>query len=248
MVVAHPDDEVLGMGGRLTILQNLTLIQLTDGSPRSETDGQKNDFETVSDYASARERETLRALARLGLRSYRRIKYGFPDQEAVMALSELTEVLKADLERMKLVFTHPFEGGHPDHDAAAFAVQTACERIGISGHEPPLRFEFASYHSRSGRMITGQFWPDSASPEFAVRLPLRECARKRQALSCYRTQRDVIAQFEPDIERYRVAPRYDFSRSPPPGTALYDAFGWSMTARVWRQYAQVAASQLGPAR
>jgi LmbE family N-acetylglucosaminyl deacetylase len=246
-VIAHPDDEVLGMGGRLAVLRRLTLIQLTDGSPRSPADRRRAGFATRRAYASAREREACHALTALGLNSLRRIRYAIPDQEAVLKLADVVRALERDLEDTQIVFTHPYEGGHPDHDAAAFAVQTACKAISCSGHPPPMRIEFASYHCENGRLRTGRFWPDAGCPELLIHLSEQAAARKRRALARHVSQRAVITWFDPSLERYRVAPRYDFTGLPPPGAALYDAFGWAMTSARWRRAVRLAMDELASA-
>src|SRR6185437_9724842 len=51
------------------------------------------------------------------------------------------------------VFTHAYEGGHPDHDAVAFAVHAACRLSDI----PPAIVEMPYYHRQDGRLITGEF-------------------------------------------------------------------------------------------
>jgi LmbE family N-acetylglucosaminyl deacetylase len=234
IVVAHPDDETLGMGGRLAVLQRLTIVQLTDGVPRVSDDAYRRGFSNPFAYSAEREREVSRALKVLGLRC-RRIRHNAPDQESVLCLRELARSVKGDLRGANLVFTHPYEGGHPDHDTAALLVQMACARPGADGEDPPVRFEFASYHHRQGRMVTGQFWPDQNCPETSIELDHRTRALKSRALAQYRTQADVIAWFGTDSERYRTAPRYDFTLPPPPGVAHYDFFGWPMTSSRWRE-------------
>ena len=234
VVVAHPDDETLGMGGRLAALQRLTIVQLTDGVPRKTNDAHRRGFSNCVDYSEEREREVSRALKVLGL-SCRRIRHNAPDQDSVLWLRELARSVKRDLRGASLVFTHPYEGGHPDHDTAALLVQMACAGLSASGEDPPVRFEFASYHHRQGRLVTGQFWPDQNCPEISVELDQRMRTLKSHAMAEYRTQSDVIAWFNTGCERYRAAPRYDFTQAPPPGVAHYDFFGWPMTSSRWRE-------------
>jgi N-acetylglucosamine malate deacetylase 2 len=236
VVTAHPHDETLAMGGRLEIFKRLTLVQLTDGAPMSGADARRAGFVHRMAYAAARENEVLRALAALDL-NCRRIPAGVPDQESVFFVPSLLRILERELQGAALVFTHPYEGGHPDHDTAAFVTQLACDLIRANGGTPPARLEFASYHHSSGALVTGRFWPDQTCPEIAVPLESEAEKTKRRALAEYRTQASVLAWFQPWEERYRAAPRYDFARPPPPGIAQYDLFGWSMTAARWRDIA-----------
>jgi N-acetylglucosamine malate deacetylase 2 len=237
VVTAHPDDETLAMGGRLKTFKRLTLIQLTDGAPPTcEGDAKRAGFAHRMGYAAERESEALQALAALDL-NCRRVLAGLPDQDSIFFVPNLLRILERELQGAALVFTHPYEGGHPDHDTAAFASQLACDLIRAKGGTPPARLEFASYHHSSGALVTGRFWPDQTCPEIAVPLENEAEKTKRRALAEYRTQASVIAWFQPREEHYRAAPRYDFARPPPPGFAQYDLFGWSMTAARWRSVA-----------
>jgi hypothetical protein len=117
-------------------------------------------------------------------------------------------------------------------------VQCACERLRRAGRPAPVRLEYASYHASGGATARGVFWPAAGSPERVVPLDARQLARKRAALAEFVTQKEVIAPFPLDPERLRPAPRYDFSRPPPPGEVLYDRFHWRVTGESWRESAR----------
>jgi LmbE family N-acetylglucosaminyl deacetylase len=59
-------------------------------------------------------------------------------------LAELIEQI-----RPAAIFTHAYEGGHPDHDAAAFAVHCAVGLVSRRGTPAPVVNEFTSYHNGS---------------------------------------------------------------------------------------------------
>jgi N-acetylglucosamine malate deacetylase 2 len=242
VVTAHPDDETLAMGGRLRHIEQLRLIQLTDGAPLCEADAKRAGFGNRASYAAEREREAERALAVLGL-DCARVQVGAPDRASVFLLSELLPQIERELRHASIVFTHAYEGGHPDHDTAALLVQLGCDRIRSAGSTPPLRLEFSSYHHRAGKLVTGQFWSDPTCPETVVCLDEESANLKRRALAEYRTQAAVVDWFYPGEECYRGAPRYDFAKPPPPGIAQYDLFGWSMTSACWRQTARSFAAE-----
>jgi LmbE family N-acetylglucosaminyl deacetylase len=240
LIVAHPDDEILGVGGQLAVIPELILIHLTDGAPRDLADARRAGFETRNAYARARARELDRALEAAQVLPLRRRALGMTDQEAVEHLAQLLAPVEEELGAATAVITHPYEGGHPDHDACAWLVQCACERLHRAGRPAPVRLEFASYHAREGGVATGVFWPAQGCPERLVPLDAAQLARKRAALAEFATQSDVIAAFPVSPERLRPAPRYDFTRPPPPGDVLYDRYGWRMTGESWRRCARAA--------
>ena len=226
VVVAHPDDETLWAGALLGRLDDGLLIHLTDGAPADGADARRLGFASRAAYAATRATELDTALAALGYRGARK-GYGVRDQEAAGAVDALIERLSVDLAGAAAVITHPYEGGHPDHDAAALAVRRAADRVGAAV------VEFACYHKREGNRVFGAFWP---GPSEAARTLLpAESARIDEALRAHASQSHVFGQWRPDHERWRAAPDYDFAAPPPPDEALYDDYGWAMTTRRWRE-------------
>src|SRR6266404_4759295 len=163
-VVAHPDDETIGFGGQLESIRDITLIHVTDGAPRSRRDWRS--------YARTRRSELLAAAAIARIPAARCLEVGLADQEASRHMVELTCHLARVFSELApdLIFTHPYEGGHPDHDATAFAVQHA---IHVKPLRAPMLIEFASYHRN----------PSSDSIEVGCFLPERDLAPLRIFLS-----------------------------------------------------------------
>lgn len=236
VVAAHPDDETLGLGGRLSRFRKLTLIHLTEGAPSG-----------AWQQAAMRRAELRRALRCLGAQHARKIAYGYPDQGLIRHLPQLVENLTRDLASVAVVFTHPYEHGHPDHDTAALAVSMACAILGERGHRVACH-EFPSYHLSAKGPVYGAFWPEAGNPAMPVALGPRDQASKQAAIRCFASQSEMTARFPAAHEELRQAPGYDFLRPAPPGDALYDQWGWDMTAAAWRAAAATFIADFGGRR
>ena len=236
LVVAHPDDETLGLGSRLHLFDRLTLVHLTDGAPSDMGDAHRAGFATREAYAAARSAELAAALQVLGARPVRALAYGVLDQAVVEHLPELARRLAADLAGQAAVVTHAYEGGHPDHDACALAVARTCTAL---GPDAPAAYEFAGYFGVAGVLHGNAFHPDPARAETTWELTAAERARKAAAFAAHASQRRILDNFPPGREALRAAPAYDFTDPPPPGEAHYDRYGWPLTSAAWRERAAV---------
>ncbi len=242
IVTAHPDDETVSMGGALCLLPHATIVQVTDGAINDPDAWRKAGVASRAAYAALRQEERVAAftaaewdLPWIGL--------GLMDQATTPQLETLPGLLTLALAYADVVVTHPYEGGHLDHDSAAFAVQQAC----LTMAHPPDRLEFASYHWDGRRRVTGRFWPPTETVTGVI-LSGEVLARKQRALAAYTSQQSVIRWFNPAVECYRIAPIYDFSQPPPPPACLYDRKAWQTTSAQWRTAAVAAmARQAVPA-
>jgi LmbE family N-acetylglucosaminyl deacetylase len=230
VVVAHADDETLWAGAALGRMADCRLIHLTDSSPRDLGDARRLGFDTREAYTAARAEELDAALVALGATPVR-IAYGVPDQEAVDHLPSIVERLIVDCAGVEAIATHAYEGGHPDHDAAALSVRIAADRLGV-----PV-VEFASYNLHRGERVWARFEPDPGRPEHSRPLLPDEQARIDAALAAHQSQAGVFSDWRPEVERWRAAPRYDFTWPPPGEGCLYDGFGWALTSASWRERA-----------
>ena len=241
IVAAHPDDETIGAGGQLGLLEDPYIIHVTGGAPRATPSRTR--------YAAMRRRELEAAMVLAGIERSRCLELGATDQESSFALSHLTRLLCGRMMeiRPQVVLTHAYEGGHPDHDACAFMVQAAVYMLARRGIDPPRRIEFASYHngspdSVSGSMKVGAFLP--GPPGWKTTLTASAQKKKQRMLECFRSQEHVLKEFPTDEECFRLAPEYDFLEAPHPGNLYYEDKNWGVTGRQWRYLASLAADDL----
>jgi N-acetylglucosamine malate deacetylase 2 len=249
LVFAHPDDEVVALGARLGRFHSACLAHVTDGAPKNGQDSRAHGFATLNDYRQARESELTRALAMAGLKQIRRERLGIPDQEASLQLAWLTrQIEELMLEQTpEVVFTHPYEGGHPDHDACAFAVHKAVGLLNARKAAAPVILEAGFYHAGPQGGEAGSFLPyDGKTVSADYFLCDEERQRKQTLIDCYQTQRQTLSKFSLEYERFRIAPQYDFSRAPHAGEFLYDRFPWGMTSERFRSLARAAEQELAP--
>ena len=238
IVAAHPDDEVIGASFILRRARHLHVVHATDGAPRDGALWSPRAPPSRAAYASLRSRESQAALALAGVPADRISCLGFVDQEAALTLRDLMDRIRARMWELApdVVVVHPYEGGHPDHDAVAFAVHHAARQLASGA---PALLEMTSYHRRGGALRTGEFLP----PAGRVAERLVAADEKRAMLACFESQAEVLAGFDVERERFRRAPTYDFRVPPHEPPLHYETLGWSMTAQRFCALAEAAGAR-----
>jgi LmbE family N-acetylglucosaminyl deacetylase len=244
LLMPYNDDEC-NTGGLLQHLRDATVLILTDSAPRDK--GYWSRHGTRERYRTVRRLETERALAEFGVvvlyASDLTLQPPPVDQELHLHLPELLAAGLALAQRLapKTLLAPAYEGGHPDHDAAAFLAAKVAQELHVQHWETPY------YHrTRSGKLKRQTFLEDArATHEVTLALSAAEVARKRVMWQQYETQAHVLAEFSIERELYRPAPFYDFTRPPHNGQLNYEAWQWGIRGReVVASFRAAGESQL----
>jgi N-acetylglucosamine malate deacetylase 2 len=246
ITAAHPDDEVIGATTLIRTLRRLEILHTTDGSPKNLADALAAGCASRHEYADLRRAELMDALIVVGRDDLRPAQLKFEDQSCSFNLPALIRAVRVELEELRpdIVVTQPYEGGHPDHDSTAFAVAMAATRVA----SPPLLVEMTSYHLGANGILPGEFLASKNVRGITVELAVEERAAKTAMLQTFRSQQGTLQYFGAERERFRIAPRYNFSRAPHPGTLFYEKFDWGIRGEEWRRLAREAALEFTRAR
>lgn len=245
LIAAHPDDETIGAGVLLSRRKNVQVLHVTDGSPLNLADALAAGFRTREEYAEARRRETVAALALAGISEDAIANLQFTDQQTAFHLREISDaILKVVQEvRPEIVLTHSYEGGHPDHDSVALACHLAGQRCGDAAF---CLCEFSGYHAGNGGMEVYQFLrQEGRERQFTYCLTPAERELKIAMINRFSTQARTLQAFSlPEVEKFRVAPPYDFAKPPHAGKLWYENFNWGVDGPAWRKMATQTLSEI----
>jgi LmbE family N-acetylglucosaminyl deacetylase len=171
---AHPDDEVLAVGGTLALLAergvSLAFVWATFG----EASHPGSTSPAVKDLAWLRVLEAHAALTRLGVAG-ETTWIGLPDGSLDKRYSDLVRAVRP-LHRPRDVWLAPFRGdGHPDHEACGRAAAEVTDQL--------VELPIWAWHASTP--------DDNAVPwqrARAIRLPPDVLARKAAAIDEFHTQ------------------------------------------------------------
>jgi LmbE family N-acetylglucosaminyl deacetylase len=243
VIAAHPDDETVGATVPIARATEVRIVHVTDGAP-NEPKFRPPQL-SREEYAATRRSEAVQALSELGVGSEEIVMLGFRDLDASNHLYDLTLRVAEAIEayRPSVLLAHAYEGGHPDHDAIAFATANAERVLRARESEIPLHLEMALYHGFPAFTV-GRFLPGGGD-EHTFALDEGELRRKRSMMQSYASQQHVLADFYAlTEERIRVALEYDFTRPPHDGTLQYERWEMPMTGERWRALARDALRAL----
>lgn len=229
VIVAHPDDEIVGCGSLLQRVREPLILFATDGAPRDRFFWER--YGSREAYAGIRREEARAALDEIGVSQCEFLPPAnnpgqfFLDQDLFLniprALEAISEIVVHT--RPEALLTLAYEGGHPDHDTCAFLTSWIAREYVLPAWEMPL------YHRSSNGVVVRQEFIVPEGDEVLFDATPAEVERKRRALQAYISQQDILTEFNPAIERFRPQASYDFHRPPHPGVLNYEAWHWSVT-------------------
>jgi len=172
VVAAHPDDEVLGVGGTIAMLAaagvRLRLIAVTDGEA-------SHPGADPARLGQVRAAERTAALAVLGAGRAEVIRLGFPDTALAAREDELAAVLREQCAGFGVCLA-PWDGdAHADHEAAG----RAARRAGL----PVLSYPIWMWHWATPADARVP-WPRARQ----IPLPPAVAAQKRSAIGAFASQ------------------------------------------------------------
>jgi LmbE family N-acetylglucosaminyl deacetylase len=245
VIAAHPDDEVIGASWLMNRAPELVVVHVTDGAPEDPRLRPQEHAASRAQYAEVRRGEAETALRCLDVPRVRTLTLGVTDQRAAEHLTWIAEQLTELLLTLRpsLLITHCYEGGHPDHDATAFAVRAALACAQRWAACPPRLCEMTSYHGAEGRFAAGAF-PSWTGPELRVQLGVQAQQVKRAMFRAHASQAALLSAFGVAEERYRWGAPCDFAHPPHPGLLYYEQRGWGMAGARFRELARAAQRAL----
>ncbi len=172
VVVPHPDDETLGVGG-LIALQRLhrgkvTIVAVTDG---------ENAYADMPSLREIREGEQVRALHCLDVDESSIVRLRLPDSNVAAHEASLEEQLSPMITEDTILLA-PWTGDfHPDHEACGRAAEHLAQKKGLR----LMFYFFWTWHQGTLQTIDGL-------PLVRLELPVALVEKKQQALLCHLSQ------------------------------------------------------------
>ena len=186
VVVAHPDDEILGVGGTINLLVKLgasvKVLILGEGlTSRSET----RNLKQYSQELKTHKKDILAAKKCLG---YQKLStFGLPDNRFdTVPLLDIIKIIEKENQifRPEVIFTHHMGDINIDHQKTFDAVLTAVRPL----KEESVR-TLISFETLSGTEWISSGDPRKFSPNLFISLNKNELQQKVAAMSCYRFEK-----------------------------------------------------------
>lgn len=182
-VVAHPDDEIIGVGGTLCRHADegdvVKVVILGDGKSSRKDKYEKLDNNEVEKSNI----ETKEALLKLGIKDFH--KEFLPDNRFdSMEILDLAKLVSKHVKEFKpeTVYTHHFGDLNIDHQMCSEAVVIACRPTENETVKQVFMFETLSSTEMAGYGATNVFLPN-----YFVDIQ-KQLDRKIESMSCYKSE------------------------------------------------------------
>lgn len=251
-VWAHYDDESSLIGAHIPQMPLSSIIHTTDSAPTDPRFWAEK-HASAEDYSAHRHHEVTKALdiaGHVGPRSTSHVS----DQTAAFNMAEITRGLVEEFrsKKIQIAITHSYEGGHPDHDATAFAVHAAVALLRKEGQNisiveaPSYRLKNPDDHDFGvGEIDVNQrFESHPATTPVVFHLTPEQIALKRALFEAHSSQAHVMAEMSTDIEQLRAAPNYDFIHAAHGGRLSHIYARNGITPAVWSELVEEALRHL----
>lgn len=183
VVAAHPDDEVLGLGGTIAKLSSsgadITLLIVTDGSS-----SQYRNNPDLPAIIEAKKRETARCAEILGIRSV--LYGGLPDMRLdVTPHVEINQIVESAIDSIQpsIVFTHFYGDVNADHQRVSHSTLVACRPTPAQCIRRLYLYPVLSATEWNAPTPAPAFAPNA---HFDISGPFAEA--KYRGLACYETE------------------------------------------------------------
>lgn len=223
ILIPHPDDEVVACGASIGRARaegaELFGLFVTTGCIAQELlwPWQKDKHDL---YVARRRVEAEKAARLLGFKPV-----GFalrPTRSVVREMKQVLEEIREAIVRYDIdqIWVPAYEGGHTDHDTLnCLAAITRAAQGDVSV------IEFAEYNYANRRTNANAF-PRAGTMDQMIRLTAEEKARKKEALSLYKSERKNLGYVGLAHESFRSLPQHDYTRPPHEGRLWYARFHW----------------------
>ncbi|MDR3425725.1 MAG: PIG-L family deacetylase [Alphaproteobacteria bacterium] len=220
ILVAHPDDEVVGCAASIARARaqgaTVSALYLTNGCLAQDVlwPWQRKKYDR---FVATRRAEADAAATFLGLQPV-----GWAERPARQLWREMPQVFQEidsalDRYRPDQLWVPAYEGGNPDHDAL--------NALGFKCKTRRSVLEFAEYNFFGGKTRTQQFISSDETARVLSLTP-EESVVKGKALKIYASEAGNLSSIALDQESYRPIQAYDYAQPPHQGKLWYERFQW----------------------